>query len=95
MERRTTWPRMHSCPVTRPAAALPTQAASRSFWSIPASAMALFTASAPIALRPVSMCLPKCVMPTPAMMALSRIVPVSSCGFGSDQAVALDAERVL
>ena len=77
-ERNTTWPRIHSWPVTSPAIAFPTKAASMASLSIPASVSVGSNASRPNAFSPMSMCLPNRVIPTPATTA--RSIGSSSVG---------------
>src|SRR3990170_2056040 len=74
ISRRITWARMHSWPVIRPAAALPTMAIWRSFFSMPAALSAASTASRLSSFRPLSGYLPKRVMAAPTM-ATSLIFP--------------------
>src|SRR3990172_1318541 len=67
ISRRITCARMHSWPVMRPAAALPTMAIWRSFFSIPAAPSAASTASRLSSFSPLSGYLPKRVIPAPTM----------------------------
>ncbi len=67
MSLSTTWARMHSCPVMRPAAAFPTTATSSASLSIPAEPNAPSTASRLSSFSPLSSYFPNRVIPEPTI----------------------------